>query len=149
MHVFNAILKHMIVEQGQLNLALFAGSRKTSRSLPSWLPDWTDERSLEASPWLLECFENSDETTGDGEIQCGEDVLKLSGQIFGPLLTEANFEVETSSPTEAQRFLLRVAWHIFLCGGSIDAGRFIDNHLSYALAALWNPTVPVAEFPKL
>lgn len=121
-----------------------------SRASPSWLPDWTDDLTLEASPWLLKCFEGADETTSDDEIQCHGDVLRVRGQILGPVLTERETEGRTPFFPDAKQFFLRVAWHLSLYSDSQDVDeRPLSDNLAYGLAALWSMPMHMHRYPKV
>jgi hypothetical protein len=81
--IFNAIMKHMIVEQGQLDLMFLAGLGRKKGSSPSWLPAWDSEMPLQANPWVTECF--SFPFDSKKTLTCRDDVLHVNAKVLGQI----------------------------------------------------------------
>jgi hypothetical protein len=95
--VFNSALRHMIVEQSQLNLIFLAGLGREASSI-SWLPTWDSETPLQARPWIVRCFESPRDVfekyrDEESVIVCHDNVLEVQGEILGQLRPETNTEV--------------------------------------------------------
>jgi hypothetical protein len=128
--VFNPILKHMIVKQGQLDLMFLAGLARKNGSSPSWLPTWNSKMPLQANPWLVECFRLPPDR--NDVVTCRDDILQVNGQILGQVQigTELTLRSAVSSLAE---MLLEIASKRFRRGTPFS--------LSYDL---WPPLEPHA-----
>lgn len=94
--VFNSVLEHMIVEQGQLDLMLLGGLARKREPPPSWLPTWTDKMSLQVSPWISRCFRDS--LVEDVAVERHAGDLKLRGQILGKIQARTGTATNISAP---------------------------------------------------
>lgn len=148
--VFSTVLKLMIVGQGQLNLIFLAGIERT-RGLPcSWMPRLYDMPPLQATPWLIRCFERTDTT--NNIVECDDNrTLKVIGQILGKL--QANTGPSGKAPSEAKaRELMRAtAWQLLKCRWNDHRLETVPSDLDFELAAIWSPqpTAASAKFPNL
>jgi hypothetical protein len=145
--VFDTVLKHMIIAQGQLTLIFLAGVKRARGIPPSWLPRWNDLPLLQSTPWLVRCFEHV--RTTNNVVECHNDTLKVTGQILGRLQANTDTPRTAVSAAQAADLLRATAWQLLKC-------RWNDHHLhtvpsEYDLAAIWAPSkLPVsANFPKL
>lgn len=140
--VFDTVLRHMIIVQGQLSLVFLAGIKRARGNSPSWLPRWNDTPSLERIPWLVRCFEQID--AKDNFVEClNNDTLKVTGQLLGRL--QGNASASTSgnvavSVAQATGLLGAIAWQLLKC-------RRNDHRLGsvpsvYDLASIWNSRSP-------
>ncbi|GAB7331871.1 hypothetical protein MBLNU13_g03809t1 [Cladosporium sp. NU13] len=145
--VFNTVLKLMIIEQGQLNLIFLAGIKRACSIPPSWLPRWND--ALQATPWLVRCFERTDTT--NNIVECKDNLtLKVTGQILGRLQANTNQVEKAPLEAKATDLLRATAWQLLKC-------RWNDHRLktvpsAFDLAAVWSPHSQAAHvklFPNL
>jgi hypothetical protein len=145
--VFGHVFRHMIVEQGQLNLVFLAGIGRTQRNSPSWLPQWDNVSSLQPPPWLVRCF--TDVETARGVVKHQQGVLAVSGQILGRLQASSGVSREPTSVAKAADLLRATAWQLLKC-------RWTDHFLEsvpsvHDLAAAWRspPLASSNQFPML
>jgi hypothetical protein len=149
--VFDTVLRHMIIAQGQLSLVFLAGVKRARGNSPSWLPRWNDTPPLERIPWLVRCFEQID--TKDNFVECSSNnILKVTGQLLGRLQGNAIASASAKaaiSVAQATDLLRAIAWQLLKC-------RWNDHRLGsvpsvYDLASIWNSRSPSvwARFPKL
>jgi hypothetical protein len=149
--VFDTVLRHMIIAQGQLSLVFLAGVKRARGNSPSWLPRWNDTPPLERIPWLVRCFEQID--TKDNSVECSNNnTLKVTGQLLGRLqgIASASASARAAiSVAQATDLLGAIAWQLLKC-------RWNDHRLGsvpsvYDLASIWNSRSPLvwARFPKL
>lgn len=140
--VFESIFRHMIVQQGQLDLIFLACLRQDKGPTPSWLPTWDSEMPLQVSPWLARCFKDPQRT--ESAVACQDGMLKLRGHILGRLQTrETDSEQAHSTPNFLDAFgiLYSVIAQVFKCGGFGQKVDCISSRnpftLASALAAFW------------
>jgi hypothetical protein len=146
--VFDTVLKHMIIEQGQLTLIFLAGVKRSRGIPPSWLPRWNDLPAQPPTTWLVRCFEHV--RTTSSAVGCHNDTLKVTGQILGRLQATPDSTPRTViSVAQAADLLRATAWQLLKC-------RWNDHRLhtvpsEYDLTAIWTPSnSPVsANYPKL
>ena len=150
--VFDTVLRHMIIAQGQLNLVFLAGVKRARGGSPSWLPRWNDTPPLERIPWLVRCFEQID--TKDNFVACSSNnILKVTGQLLGRLQaanTGTSVSVKAAvSVAQAADLLRAIAWQLLKC-------RWNDHRLGSVpsvtdLVSIWSSRSPSvrARFPKL
>ncbi|KAM0710334.1 hypothetical protein Q7P35_002696 [Cladosporium inversicolor] len=148
--VFDTVLKQMIIEQGQLNLIFLAGTKRARGIPPSWLPRWNDTPPLQASPWLVRCFEYIGPT--NNIVECEDDItLKVTGQILGRLqVTTTSVLAKLPSQAMAIDLLRATAWQLLKCRWNDHCLETVPGS-AYELAAIWSPYSPsvYAKFPKL
>lgn len=147
--VFDTVLKLMIVEQGQLNLIFLAGTKRARGVPPSWLPRWNDTPPLQATPWLIRCFEHVGPT--NNIVDCEDDTtLKVTGQILGRLQVSTGVSRKAPSEAKATDLLRVIAWQLLKCRWNDHHAETIPGSI-YALAAIWSPYNPSvwAKFPKM
>jgi hypothetical protein len=137
--VFKSIFKHMIVEQGQLDLILLAGLGRNRADSPSWLPD---RMPVKTSPWILKCFEGPPDKKD--VVVCHENVLAVKGQILGQIRSETGYLTVPYALPELDytiRYLYYVAQQLWICGFFGHAAISLDfssETCARVLSAFWS-----------
>jgi hypothetical protein len=114
--VFESVFKHMIVEQGQIDLILLAGLGRNEANSPSWLPGWNDRMPLQAAPWIRKCFENPKDT--ESVISCHDNVLVVKGRLLCQIEPETSTATApfAQEPQAAFWHMEHIARQLWICG---------------------------------